>query len=206
MIHVPLQLYDKEQILETCLAVFARHGYAKTSTGMLAEAAGISKALIFHHFKSKKDLYLSLLDYCIDKVKKHLSIDDLPHDEDFFEAKEKLSLAKLEFFRKYPDVYKVTMETFHTPPSELKEEIAERYGEQFAFRDRFWKQLFAKVPLREGVNREEAFELIMLAIKHFEHRFLSEASDEHEFDEAYHKRLLDERNRFLNMIRFGIER
>lgn len=51
---MPLQLYEKEQILDACLEIFARHGYAKTSTGMLAEAAGISKALIFHHFKSKK--------------------------------------------------------------------------------------------------------------------------------------------------------
>ncbi|MDI3410004.1 TetR/AcrR family transcriptional regulator [Bacillus sonorensis] len=94
---MPLQLYDKEQILETCLAVFARHGYAKTSTGMLAEAAGISKALIFHHFKSKKDLYLSLLDYCIDKVKKHLSIDDLPHDEDFLRRKKNSAWQSLSF-------------------------------------------------------------------------------------------------------------
>jgi AcrR family transcriptional regulator len=58
---MPKQLYDKEQILDDCLAVFARHGYEKTSTGMLAEAAGISRALIFHHFNSKKELYLSLL-------------------------------------------------------------------------------------------------------------------------------------------------
>ncbi|TWL86384.1 hypothetical protein [Bacillus licheniformis] len=34
---MPLQLYEKEQILDACLEVFARHGFAKTSTGMLAE-------------------------------------------------------------------------------------------------------------------------------------------------------------------------
>ena len=36
---MPLQLYDKEKILDTCLTVFARHGYENTSVAMLAEAA-----------------------------------------------------------------------------------------------------------------------------------------------------------------------
>ncbi|MDI5791512.1 TetR/AcrR family transcriptional regulator [Bacillus licheniformis] len=67
---------------------FARHGFAKTSTGMLAEAAGISKALIFIILK-QKDLYLTVLDYCIEKVKSRLSLDDLASYDDFFEAKEK---------------------------------------------------------------------------------------------------------------------
>lgn len=66
---MPLQLYDKEKIIHACFNVFAQHGYANTSTTMLAEAAGISKALIFHHFKAKKDLYLNVLDRCIKKQK-----------------------------------------------------------------------------------------------------------------------------------------
>ncbi|MED2944924.1 TetR/AcrR family transcriptional regulator [Bacillus swezeyi] len=206
MISLPLQLYEKEQILDACLGVFARHGYSKTSTGMLAEAAGISKALIFHHFKSKKNLYLSVLDDCIEKLKAHLSLDDLSQYKGFFAAKEKISLAKLGFFQKYPDVYKVTMDAFYSPPSELKDDIAEKYGEQFAVRNSFLKQLFEQVPLKEGVDRDEAFELVMVMMEHFEQKFLSEVRAEHDFDPAYNRRLLEERNRFLNMIRFGIER
>lgn len=125
---MPLQLYEKEQILDACLEVFARHGFAKTSTGMLAEAAGISKALIFHHFKSKKDLYLTVLDYCIEKVKSRLSLDDLASYDDFFEAKEKISMAKLEFFADYPNVYKLTKDAFYSPPSELKKKSLQSMG------------------------------------------------------------------------------
>ncbi|MED1742243.1 TetR/AcrR family transcriptional regulator [Bacillus swezeyi] len=202
---MPLQLYEKEQILDACLKVFARRGYSKTSTGMLAEAAGISKALIFHHFKSKKGLYLIVLDYCIEKVKSRLSLDELSSYKDFFEAKEKISLAKLEFFAEYPNVYKLTKDAFYSPPTELKAEIAAKYGEQFAVRNRILKQLFAKVPLREGVDREEAFELVMVIMDHFEQKFLAEVSTEDDFYPAKSRRLLDKQNRFLNMIRFGIE-
>ena len=54
---MPLKLYEKEEILDACFHVFAHYGYAKTSTAMLAEAAGISKALLLHHFKNKKKLF-----------------------------------------------------------------------------------------------------------------------------------------------------
>lgn len=65
---MPLKLYEKQKILDACFLVFARQGYATTSTAMLAEAAGISKALIFHHFKSKKELYIRVLGRCFEEM------------------------------------------------------------------------------------------------------------------------------------------
>lgn len=41
--------------------LFARHGYAGTSMADIAEAAGVSKATVFHHFRSKRALYDSLI-------------------------------------------------------------------------------------------------------------------------------------------------
>jgi AcrR family transcriptional regulator len=42
--------------------VFAQSGYHGSSIDEIAQAAGISKALIYEHFPSKKDLHASLLD------------------------------------------------------------------------------------------------------------------------------------------------
>jgi TetR/AcrR family transcriptional regulator len=41
--------------------LFAQHGYAGTSMADVAEAAGVSKATVFHHFRSKRALYDSLI-------------------------------------------------------------------------------------------------------------------------------------------------
>lgn len=41
--------------------LFARHGYAGTSMADIAEAAGVSKATVFHHFRNKRALYDSLI-------------------------------------------------------------------------------------------------------------------------------------------------
>jgi AcrR family transcriptional regulator len=49
-------------ILDSALEVFSRHGYNGASIDEIATAAGISKALIYEHFPSKKELHVSLLE------------------------------------------------------------------------------------------------------------------------------------------------
>jgi AcrR family transcriptional regulator len=49
-------------ILDSALEVFARHGYRGASIDDIAAAAGISKALIYEHFPSKRHLHMALLE------------------------------------------------------------------------------------------------------------------------------------------------
>ena len=46
-----------QMILDTGSALFAEKGYDATSMRDIAQAAGVSKALLYHHFQSKEDLY-----------------------------------------------------------------------------------------------------------------------------------------------------
>lgn len=202
---MPTKLYDKEQILDDCLAVFAKYGYDKTSTVMLAESAGISRALIFHHFKNKKELYLSLLDRCFEKGSFEMGFDNMLEQQDFFEAKEKISIIKFNYYKKNPDLYKVVMEAFYKTPEELKMEIEERYGQLIGSRDKVLEQLFNKVPLREGVDSKQAFKLIQITLDYFENKYLSELVEGKALDEAYIQSFIEERNGFIDMIRFGIQ-
>ena len=52
----------REGILEAALAVFSRRGYHPSSIDEIAQAAGISKALIYEHFASKEELHVSLIE------------------------------------------------------------------------------------------------------------------------------------------------
>jgi AcrR family transcriptional regulator len=52
----------REDILRAATAVFAERGYNGASVDDVATAAGISKALIYEHFPSKKDLHASLVE------------------------------------------------------------------------------------------------------------------------------------------------
>src|SRR5215213_8113977 len=52
----------REQLLGVALEVFAHTGYHDTSMNDVAEAAGVTKPVLYQHFESKRELYQALLD------------------------------------------------------------------------------------------------------------------------------------------------
>jgi AcrR family transcriptional regulator len=57
----------KGAIVKAAMPLFARRGYAETTTKDLAEAAGVSEPLLYKHFPSKEALYKEILKFsCLD--------------------------------------------------------------------------------------------------------------------------------------------
>src|SRR5205085_2974007 len=52
----------RRQLLDVSLEVFAQRGFHGASMAEVAQAAGVTKPVLYQHFKSKRDLYLELLD------------------------------------------------------------------------------------------------------------------------------------------------
>lgn len=52
----------RRQLLDVALTVFAARGYHATSMNDVAEAAGVTKPVLYQHFRSKRALYLELLE------------------------------------------------------------------------------------------------------------------------------------------------
>lgn len=52
----------RHQLLDVALGVFAECGFHGTSMNQVAEAAGVTKPVLYQHFRSKKALYRELLD------------------------------------------------------------------------------------------------------------------------------------------------
>jgi AcrR family transcriptional regulator len=52
----------RRQLLDVALDVFAAGGFHATSMDEVAEAAGVTKPVLYQHFRSKRALYLELLD------------------------------------------------------------------------------------------------------------------------------------------------
>ena len=54
---------EKQQaIINAGYRVFSQNSYKKSPMQEVADAAGISKSLLFHYFQNKKNLYVSLDD------------------------------------------------------------------------------------------------------------------------------------------------
>ena len=54
----------KEAIVEAVQDIFAEKGFDGTTIKELAQAAGVSEALLYKHFPSKESLYAAMLDNC----------------------------------------------------------------------------------------------------------------------------------------------
>jgi AcrR family transcriptional regulator len=51
----------RETILKSAIPLFAKKGYAGTSTRAICEAAGISKPVLYYYFRDKQHLYQELM-------------------------------------------------------------------------------------------------------------------------------------------------
>lgn len=52
----------REQLLDCAADLFAKNGYARATTAQLAKAAGVTEPIIYRHFKSKKDLFIAVIE------------------------------------------------------------------------------------------------------------------------------------------------
>jgi AcrR family transcriptional regulator len=52
----------RRQLLDVALEAFSARGFHPTSMHEIAEAAGVTKPVLYQHFSSKRELYLELLD------------------------------------------------------------------------------------------------------------------------------------------------
>lgn len=117
------------KILEAAVDIFSEKGFAATSTSEIAQKAGVAEGTIFKHYKTKKDLLLSIAGPIVAKVfapflmRDFAKILDLPYPrvEDFFRA---VVRDRLAFARKNRKLIKILIHEVPFQP-ELLEQIKE---------------------------------------------------------------------------------
>lgn len=59
---------SRKRILEQALALFAQHGYDRTTVRMIAQGAGIAQGLLYNYFRSKQEVLQALFEQSMTKV------------------------------------------------------------------------------------------------------------------------------------------
>jgi TetR/AcrR family acrAB operon transcriptional repressor len=52
----------RDRILDAAMAVFRRHGFRRSSIEQAAEAAGLTRQALYHHFKSREALFRAVIE------------------------------------------------------------------------------------------------------------------------------------------------
>jgi AcrR family transcriptional regulator len=63
---------SREKVLDVAEALFARHGYAGVGLREVADAAGLGKSSLFHHFRGKSQLYFEVLGRVVGRIHERL--------------------------------------------------------------------------------------------------------------------------------------
>src|SRR3981189_1945368 len=53
---------SRDRILDAAMAVFRRHGFRRSSIEQAAEAAGLTRQALYHHFESKEALFRAVIE------------------------------------------------------------------------------------------------------------------------------------------------
>ncbi|WP_028539958.1 MULTISPECIES: TetR/AcrR family transcriptional regulator [Paenibacillus] len=115
------------KILEAATEIFAEKGYAATSTSEIAQKAGVAEGTIFRHYKTKKDLLLSIAGPIVIKLVAPFLLRDfakmieMPYEraEDFFRA---LAKDRFKFVRENMRIIKILIQEVPFQP-ELLEQV-----------------------------------------------------------------------------------
>ena len=57
----------RTEILNAALKVFVKRGYAETRMDDIVHEIGLSKGALYHHFQSKRELFLALIEHWMDQ-------------------------------------------------------------------------------------------------------------------------------------------
>ena len=69
----PVSFSSREKILDVAEALFARRGFAGVGLREVAQNAGLGKSSLFHHFRSKLQLYCEVMDRVLARIEARLS-------------------------------------------------------------------------------------------------------------------------------------
>jgi AcrR family transcriptional regulator len=132
-----LRLHDEDEkmtgkqikILQAAVEIFSEKGYAATSTSEIAQKAGVAEGTIFRHYKTKKDLLISIVAPMMSKLIAPFVLRDFykvldaeyGRFEDFVRA---VIRNRIEFVKNHMPVLKVMIQEIPFHP-ELKERFAE---------------------------------------------------------------------------------
>ena len=117
---------SREKILDVAEALFARSGYAGIGMQAVADAAGLGKSSLFHHFRGKAQLYCEVLARNLERIRERLD-PVLQSDVEPMQALERLIGSLIDVLAEHPTTARMLLRALfeedefrQNPPAEFE--------------------------------------------------------------------------------------
>lgn len=193
------------QILKVATEEFAIHGYYKTKTETIAEKAEVSKGLVFHYFKSKKNLYKEAVILAIAELEKVFDLKEFPKTSlvELFDysLQLKFKIAETHQFEMLLmlDVYS----HLDKLPDEVKGDVLSYIEKMQANSYDMIAQIVREMPIREDVNERALVKLVLTVFNQIEAEAKIKMSGEHIIDLHFFDEQIKEASEQIKILENG---
>ena len=149
-----LKLTGEKQniIIDAAIKCFGTNGYKKTSISDISTAAGISKAMIFHYFGTKKVLYIYLMDLCGNILMNEFDEKFDNTVTDFFGRILLSTNIKVSIMKKHPEILSFLTSMYFEKDKEVKEEIKANLKKGEVFRSKITIDSIDDSKFKDGID------------------------------------------------------
>ncbi|WP_064093494.1 TetR/AcrR family transcriptional regulator [Rossellomorea aquimaris] len=195
----------KQHIITVCIEEFSKTGYEKTSTDTIANAAGISKGILFHYFKNKKNLFLYMIDYCRrllgDKIMEEVQ---KVKEEDFFHRIKEVVLKKQKIQLTYQTETELVTNALLHPPIGLEDDVKsllQKNVDQYS--DPFLGKMIDDSLLQNYASPEKVMNLTLIALENVTKKYLHLYQTQQLTFTEMQEKVLPEIDDYISMIKYG---
>lgn len=121
-----------DTIVEVARQIFFEKGYEKATTREISERAGISKAALYYHFKSKEEILFGIVNRASDELVSNMKEALSKNHLEGIEIKEAIAAVSLEYMRTFfdnIDSIKILLHDIEYLKPELKQIILQKEKE-----------------------------------------------------------------------------
>lgn len=194
----------KLKIIKASIEEFSKKGYENASTNEIVKNAEISKGLLFHYFKNKKNLYLYLIDYVLEKLMQDFYEFAKNQPPDLFDRLIEWGMKKLEIYFKNPTEYRFLAVAFLNIPKEVKKDLMERF-------EKINKEVLAKIlngidytHFRKDIDKGKAINFIIVSIEAISNKIVEMYKNN--FDDAVKNmdRIMEDFKEYMEILKNGV--
>ena len=149
------------QIVNAAMEVFGKNSYKHASTEEIAYRAGISKGLLFYYFKNKKELYMYIFEYVMEKVGPRLLDRHFFEITDYFELLAYAADKKARILSSFPFLMEFSVRAFFTSREDVSEDMNSFMKNQM---DTMFVDYFKNVDMtkfREDIDPKEILNMLL---------------------------------------------
>lgn len=199
----------QKNIIKAAVDEFGASGFDNASTDKIAAEAGIAKGSLFYYFGSKKNLYLFIVEYCvnllIDEIlKKAESI----QSQDFYERIKQIALIKQDILINYPFHSKILMDAFVNMPYKIKGDLEKLYFKYYSINMKFVEEYliqYMKVDLlKPTIKSEDAMFVTITLLDALSKKYIGIYKNKADEMMEHKEELFKEFDKYIDIIKYGL--